>query len=241
MRIPLLLLAVLLAAPARSAERGGHADRPWRLSGEYLYYLPSSSRSGLTDQLGALGRSLVDRGLYDSYSQDVTTNGGAGARLALLRRWDSATEIGASVDYVLGPTMNADFRAFNAATGSGGLTIHRSAAYLRLMARSQVRLLGRDRRRQGDWQLEAVSAFGPSVGHIDQACQASGTLTCTVNSKSTNWLGVAWEFGPRVTVRLRDLDVGASVMAAGFPRSPGDADVARINWQTLGLALTAEF
>jgi len=240
-----LAFAVLLLAPAARAADGPRAAaarprRDWSLTGEYLYYLPLNSSSGLSDQLGSLGDGLIAAG-YDSASKSLSSIGGSGARLTALRRWDERTALGLSLDYVLGPTMNADFRAFSAVLGNGGLTVNRSGSFVRLMGHTRVQLLGKVVRRPGDWNLDIGSAFGPGVGHVDQTCQASGSLTCPVVAKSVTWVGVAWEFGPRVSVRVRDIDVGASILAAGFPRYKGSADVAPIEWQTMGFSLSAEF
>lgn len=241
-----LALAALLSPLAAAADRAETPpDRLWRLSGEYLYYVPANSGAGLSDQLGALGAGLVAGG-YNATDKAISSVGGAGARLTALRRWDARTALGLSLDYVLGPTMNADFHAYSPPVsqggfGNGGLTINRAATFVRLLAQMRVRLLGRERRRQGDWQLELGSAFGPGVGHTDQTCQASGSLTCQSNSASVAWSGLAWEFGPRASVRLRDVDVGAAVVAAGFPRYKGSTAVAPIEWETLGFALSAEF
>lgn len=239
----LLLMVLVLASAARAADQSSRPPRDWRVTGEYLYYLPTNSGSGLADQLGTYGDVLVLSAGYDSTDKNVSNNGGAGGRLSAVRAWDARTELGASVDYVLGPTTNADFHAFSAGLGNGGLTINRAATFVRLLGQAHILLLGRrtPERRPGDWSLEIASAFGPAFGHIDQSCTASGSLTCGINSAHETWIGLAWETGPRVAVHVRDLDVGFAVLAASFPRYKGSASVAPLSWQTVGFSLSAEF
>lgn len=246
-----LALALLLLAPAARAADGLYVPdarraetarprRDWSLTGEYLYYLPLNAGSGLSDQLGALGDGLVAAG-YDSADKSVHTTGGSGARFTALRKWDEHTELGFSLDYVLGPTMNSDFHAFSVTFGNGGLTINRAATFVRLMAQARILLLGKTVRRPGDWSLDVGSGFGPGLGHISQTCQASGSLTCPGIATSATWAGIAWEVGPRVSVRVRDIDVGFGVVEASFPRYKGSADIASLAWQTTGFAFSAEF
>lgn len=239
------LLAVLLLAAAGAARAAGPApaykpEPRLKFFAEYQYYLPADAGAGLQDQLHAQAGELLASG-YSSADKSVINSGGSGARLGFLYGFKPGTGLGLSLDYVLGPTMNAELNATSAAKGDGGLTVNRAVSYYRLLAHTQVNLLQPHTGRPGEWNLDFDSAFGLGVGHVDQTCEASGSVACPFGNSPRSWAGFAWEFGPRLTYRLRFVDLTGSVRYAGFPRFHGSDEIPEIRWQAVGFSLGASF
>lgn len=233
-------LAALLAAAPAAAAGADEAPRLWRLYGDYEYFLPSNSGEGLNAQLQTQSDGLVAAG-YDSSSHSVTPTGGAGTRVGALRRLDARTEMGVSLSYALGPTMNSNLTAQSppvslGGLGNGGQTVNRSAFYARALVETRIDLLDR-----GPWDLALGSGFGLGVGHVDQSCASSGSLTCAIASASKTWEGFAWEFGPIFAYRLKKVEVDFGVRYAGFPRFKGNGQIPEIRWDTFGILFGASF
>lgn len=232
--------AVFLAARLCSA-----AEPYWHFYGSYDYFFPANSGEGMRSQLKSQSDLLLagPNGAlpYDSISYSLSSSGGTGTRLGALHRLDSRTEIGGSLGYVLGPTMNSDFRAYSAPVslgglGNGGQTVNRSVAYGRILLETRIHLLESRR-----WGMSLGSGWGLGLGHVDQSCSSSGSLDCTSGptSSSKTWAGFAWEVGPVFIRHLKKIDMEFGARYAGFPRYKGSDNIASIRWESFGFFMGA--
>lgn len=229
----LILLSLFAATASRAAEPSA-----WRVFAQYDYFAPANSKAGLQDQLHVLSDQFVNTGAADSVVTAVSANGGSGSRLGVLRRLDRRTDIGASVGYVLGPTMNANLSAASRANGNGGLTVNRSATYVRLLLQTSTKLVDRN-----PWSVSLDSGLGLGLGHVDQSCNSSGSLACAGNVATTDadWAGFTWGFGLDISRTFELATLGFGPHYEGFPRFKGNDQVAAIDWQAFGLFLSAQF
>ncbi len=243
------LLAVLATTLARLPQAAAESalgllpsfeaePSPWRVFVQYDYFVPANSKTGLQDQLHALSQDLVASGSADTTALGISANGGSGSRIGAMRRLDGRTQIGGSLGYILGPTMNANFSATSSANGNGGLTVNRSATYVRALAQTSVRMLDR-----GPWSGSLESALGVGFGHVNQSCNSSGSLSCAgnVDTTSKDWIGFTWGFGLNISRSFELATLGFGPRYEGFPRFKGTDRLAAIDWQAFGLFLTAQF
>lgn len=231
-----IAVLLILAAPVRAAEASkAPEDQPWLLTGEYLYYLPSSAGQGVREQLQNQANILLAQG-YQSASYSTTRSGGSGARGGAMYKWDRRTWLGGCFDYVLGPSSHATFTAVNGTGQIGTMTVDRSVSFLRLMGRTWISLWSR-----GPWDVDFDSALGIGLGDVPQNCQASGAVTCSLGNSERDWVGFAWEFGAKASRRFQWFDLHAGVRYAGFPPFSGTSAIARIQWQPWGVYAGASF
>lgn len=243
----LLLCVVLLCAgaaaaraaePAPAAKSAPQKEELWRYFIEYNYFAPAESGQGLRDQLHLLGGNLVAAGTLDSSSTGVSTKGGSGTRVGVLRRWDRRTWLTGSIGYVLGPTMNANFQGFSALNGNGGLSVNRAAAYVTALLGTRLTLL-----ESGPWTTGLDSEIGLGYGRVNQSCNSSGSLTCAgnVDTATKSWVGPAWGFALRESRTFELVELSAGLRYSGFPRFRGNDSIASIRWDAVGAFASAQF
>lgn len=235
--ILLLLLTPSALAASRSTAAGEPARaqaRPWRFFVNYDYFLPQNSGDGLKSQLNTQSVKLLAQG-YSSTQVSVNTQGGNGARFGVRHPIDSHSDLGLSLGYIVGPTMNGALNA-DGGPGFGGETVNRTVVYLRYLVEGRFTFPVDDR-----WTLAMGSGFGLSTGRVEQTCDQSGTVACPVANTRRTWTGFAWEFTPSASYRLKTATIHFGLRYAGFPEFSGNDQIADIDWIAYGAFLGASF
>jgi opacity protein-like surface antigen len=236
------LALALASAPAWAQQAGSKTkppvqnldSRPWKYFFSYDYFLPTNAGRGLKGQLKDQASALISSG-YKTADVSLNVSGGTGARFGALHRVNSRADLGLSLGYIIGPTMNASLSA-SGGPGPGGLSISRDVVFLRYLAQGHLIFP-----LNNHWKALFGAGLGAATGVISRGCDESGTLTCSLRTARRTWTGFTWEVTPSLAYHLRRGDLRFGARYAEFPRYRGNGQIASIDWATFGFFIGATF
>jgi len=226
----IFILAVF--APGILAAEGGT-----KFFAELEMFMPGQVADGEEADLKNTARAFVAGG-SNSAAYTIEAAPAAGGRVGLLYPIQDIGDMGLSIGYLAGPSLDVKFVDNDPGIGISNFDYTRDLSFVRALGEFRKEYQMAD-----NWTFYPAfgvgMAFGSNKGKVARA--TNYFAGDTVESKS--WSGVTWEATAGFAYKMEKTDLNFAVRYAGFPQFKEDAakSLSKIDWSTIGFSIGLTF